>query len=607
MSDFEHLSCTILLDDAQSSSDKPSSRLYQSPLKTIQASKADELEAALEEIEQAIHDQQYVVTCLSYELGEYLVGLKPKKSETPWVQAWVFKDVQKLSKEQVNQWIQTQLTQSVKQTTDAPAITNTSNSVTQQQFEEDISKIQEWIKAGDTYQVNHTYRIAGKLSGSPLAAYEILRQKQPGPYGAYIDHPNGWVLSCSPEWFLQKTGDTLMTKPMKGTAKVGESSSEELHGDAKNRAENVMIVDLLRNDLSKISMPGSVKVPHLFEVQQHGDVLQMTSTISSISKENLRLKELLQAIFPCGSVTGAPKKRTMELIQGLESEPRNLYCGAIAWFDPSSKTGLGDLGMSVVIRTLELAKDQSFQMGVGGGITIDSESVDEWHECQTKAGFLYALQDQSEPIGLFETIRIEQGQACHVDIHIERISKSASELKIEFDSDRARSLIQVACSQLDAKLIYRLRLDLSAEGLLSIKTALIQDLQPGPILWASDLLLTDVTMSSTDQLLGHKVTRRKLYDQAWLAAEKLGAFDALFINEQGFVTEGGRSNVFIKKDGRWLTPPLASGCLPGVMRSIILKDSKYQAIEQNITRADVLSAEEVIFTNALRGVVKTTN
>ena len=408
MSDFEHLSCTILLDDAQSSSDKPSSRLYQSPLKTIQASKADELEAALEEIEQAIHDKQYVVTCLSYELGEYLVGLKPKKSETPWVQAWVFKDVQKLSKEQVNQWIQTQLTQSVKQTTDAPAITNTSNSVTQQQFEEDISKIQEWIKAGDTYQVNHTYRIAGKLSGSPLAAYEILRQKQPGPYGAYIDHPNGWVLSCSPEWFLQKTSDTLMTKPMKGTAKVGESSSEELHGDAKNRAENVMIVDLLRNDLSKISMPGSVKVPHLFEVQQHGDVLQMTSTISSISKENLRLKELLQAIFPCGSVTGAPKKRTMELIQGLESEPRNLYCGAIAWFDPSSKTGLGDLGMSVVIRTLELAKDQSFQMGVGGGITIDSESVDEWHECQTKAGFLYALQDQSEPIGLFETIRIEQ-------------------------------------------------------------------------------------------------------------------------------------------------------------------------------------------------------
>jgi para-aminobenzoate synthetase/4-amino-4-deoxychorismate lyase len=260
-----------------------------------------------------------------------------------------------------------------------------------------------------------------------------------------------------------------------------------------------------------------------------------------------------------------------------------------------------------VIRTLELEKNQHFKMGVGGGITIDSESVDEWHECQTKAGFLYALQDQSEPIGLFETIRIEQGQACHVDIHIERISISASELKIEFDSDRARSLIQVACSQLDAKLIYRLRLDLSAEGLLSIKTALIQDLQPGPILWASDLLLTDVTMSSTDQLLGHKVTRRKLYDQAWLAAEKLGAFDALFINEQGFVTEGGRSNVFIKKDGRWLTPPLASGCLPGVMRSIILKDSKYQAIEQNITRADVLSAEEVIFTNALRGVVKTTN
>ena len=603
MADFEHLSCTILLDDAQSSSDKPSSRLYQSPLRTIQASNAGDLEAALQEIEQAIHDQHHVVSCFSYELGEHLLGLTPKKSKTPWVQAWVFKDVQKLSKEDVNQWLKTQTNQAI----DAPVIQNTRSSIAQEQFESDIAKIQELIKSGDTYQVNHTYRIQGELSGSPLSAYEILRQKQPGPYGAYIEHPNGWVLSCSPEWFLQKTGNTLMTKPMKGTAKVGESSSEELHDDAKNRAENVMIVDLLRNDLSKISLPGSVKVPNLFEVQQHGDVLQMTSTISSTSKENLRLKELLQAIFPCGSVTGAPKKRTMELIQKLESEPRNLYCGAIAWFDPSSQAGLGDLGMSVVIRTLELEKNQHFQMGVGGGITIDSESADEWHECQTKAGFLYALKNQAEPIGLFETIRVEQGQACHLGKHLDRISQSAKSLKIKFDSNRAKSLIKEACSQLDTSLIYRLRLDLSAEGLLSVKTAAIQNPQVGPILWASDILATDATMSSTDQLLGHKVTRRKLYDQAWLAAEKIGAFDALFINEKGFVTEGGRSNVFIKKDGRWLTPPLASGCLPGVMRSIVLNDAKYQALEQDITPADVLSAEEVIFTNALRGIVKTTN
>ena len=603
MSDFEHLSCTILLDDAQSSSDKPSSRLYQTPLRTIQASNAGDLEVALQGIEQAIHDQHHVVSCFSYELGEYLLGLTPKRSKTPWVQAWVFKDVQKLSKEDVNQWLKTQTNQAI----DAPVIQKTRSSITQEQFEGDIAKIQELIKSGDTYQVNHTYRIYGELSGSPLSAYEILRQKQPGPYGAYIEHPDGWVLSCSPEWFLQKTGNTLMTKPMKGTAKVGESSSEELHDDAKNRAENVMIVDLLRNDLSKISLPGSVKVPNLFEVQQHGDVLQMTSTISSTSKENLRLKELLQAIFPCGSVTGAPKKRTMELIQELESEPRNLYCGAIAWFDPSSQAGLGDLGMSVVIRTLELEKKQHFQMGVGGGITIDSESADEWHECQTKAGFLYALQNQAEPIGLFETIRVEQGQACHLEKHLERIYQSAKALKIKFDSSRAKSLIQESCSQLDASLIYRLRLDLSAEGLLSVKTAAIQNLQAGPILWASDILATDATMSSTDQLLGHKVTRRKLYDQAWLAAEKLGAFDALFINEQGFVTEGGRSNVFIRKDGRWLTPPLASGCLPGVMRSMVMNDAKYQAVEQDITPTDVLGAEEVIFTNALRGIVKTTN
>ncbi len=181
MADFEHLSCTILLDDAQSSSNKPSSRLYQSPLKAIQATNADNLDAALTAIEQAIHDQHHVVTCFSYELGEHLLGLTPKISKTPWIQAWVFKDVQKLSKEQVTQWIKSENNQ----VANAPVIQSVATSITQEQFEQDISKIQEWIKAGDTYQVNHTYRINGQLNGSPLKAYEILRQKQPGPYGAY--------------------------------------------------------------------------------------------------------------------------------------------------------------------------------------------------------------------------------------------------------------------------------------------------------------------------------------------------------------------------------------------------------------------------------------
>lgn len=602
MSSTEHSSCTILLDDAHSQASNPTSRLYQKPLETITAHDSLGLDAAFTQIESALRQKKYVVTCFSYELGEHLVGIKPKASATPWVQAWVFDSVQKLSSAEVQEWLNEQNSS----VTQSPKVQNYQSSTNSQSFEKSIQQIKSLIESGDTYQVNHTYRIHGQLEGSPLLAYETLRKKQPGPYGAYIQSAHGWILSCSPEWFLQKNGQVLTTKPMKGTAKVGEVSSDELKNDSKNRAENLMIVDLLRNDLGKISIPGSVKVPELFEVNQHGDVLQMTSTISSMCKSDLSIKELLTAIFPCGSVTGAPKKRTMEIIQGLEDSPRGLYCGAIAWFDPSeSELALGDLGMSVVIRTLEVNQDRSFTMGVGGGITIDSDAIDEWHECQTKAAFLYSLSKEDEPIGLFETVRVEKVQAMHLDLHIARLEKSAQHLNIAFNKNLLIRNIDHLCLSLDPSLIYRLRIDLSKSGEISLKATPITPLKSHlRLLWAKDILSENAVLQSSDQLLQHKVTRRKIYDQAWMKAEELGSFDALFTNELGNVTEGGRSNIFIKKNGQWLTPPCSSGCLPGVMRSLLLKDNSWGAIEKNITPSDVLAADEIIFTNALRGIIK---
>ena len=602
MSGNEHSSCTILLDDAHSQAPNPTSRLYQKPVETITAHDAHGLDTALTQIESALRQKKYVVACFSYELGEHLIGIKPKISATPWVQAWVFNSVEKLTSAQVQEW----LTQQNSSATKSPKVQNCQSSTNSATFEKSIQQIKSLIESGDTYQVNHTYRIHGHLEGSPLLAYEALRKKQPGPYGAYIESAHGWILSCSPEWFLQKKGSVLTTKPMKGTAKVGEVSSDELKNDSKNRAENLMIVDLLRNDLGKISIPGSVKVPELFEVNQHGDVLQMTSTISSMCKSDLSIKELLTAIFPCGSVTGAPKKRTMEIIQDLEDSPRGLYCGAIAWFDPSeSEQALGDLGMSVVIRTLEVNQDQSFTMGVGGGITIDSDAADEWHECQTKAAFLYSLSKEDEPIGLFETVRIENAKATHLELHMARLEKSAQHLNIPFNNNLLFRNVDDLCLTLDPSLIYRLRIDLSAHGEISLKAAPITPLKSNlRLLWAKDILSENTVMQSSDQLLQHKVTRRKIYDQAWMKAEELGSFDALFTNELGYVTEGGRSNIFIKKNGQWLTPPCSSGCLPGVMRNLLLKDTSWGAKETDITPDDVLQADEIIFTNALRGIIK---
>ena len=592
-----HLSCTILLDDAQSTFDYPTSRLYSEPLAYLTAHAPNELELTLRAIQQHLSNQHYVVANFSYELGEYFQGLNPQKSSMPWIEAWVFNDVKKLSKNQVDDWI------TLHQDSSSPSgYVQVTNSVSSKEFESRIADIHELIRRGETYQVNYTYRIKGKIYGDPLSIYQSLREKQPGPFGAYIEKSDGWVLSCSPEWFLSKEGSHLIAKPMKGTGKVGEMSPAFLTNDPKNRAENLMIVDLLRNDLGKIAIPGTVKVPQLFHVQQHGEVFQMTSTVEATAQKNINLMELLKSIFPCGSVTGTPKKRTMEIIQSLESEPRGLYCGSIAWFDPPQKSdSLGDLGMNVVIRTLTIDQDRRACMGIGAGITIDSDAKEEWQECQTKANFLFQTKNE---VGLFETIRISNQNPQNIERHLARLKKSAHELNIPFNDENAKQLIkQVSCA-LHRKQLYRMRLDLDATGQIGVCTSPIEDVQPRKLLiWATDILGKDGVSNSFNPLLGHKVTSRKIYDMAWQEAEKIGGFDAIFINEFGNVTEGGRSNIFIKKDSQWITPPLSSGCLPGVMRSILLEDPQWSAIEKNITVDDVLSSDEVVLTNALRGVI----
>ncbi len=602
LKDEQLLTC-ILLDDASSSAHQPTSRLYKNPIEYLEAHHADDLDATLEKIQDAISNQQYVVTCLSYELGEYLQGLTPKASQTPWIRAWIFNGVSKLSKDETDDWISANTNVSTEDL--AYSISHLHSDIDPLTYKKKIEQIQELIKSGDTYQVNFTYRLKGHICDDPLSLYGQLRQQQPGPFGAYIQHQDGWVLSCSPEWFLAKRGAHVITKPMKGTAKASEGNTQRLESDPKNRAENLMIVDLLRNDLGRIATPGTVKVPELFHVDQHGDVLQMTSTIEATVSSSLNLKDLLTAIYPCGSITGAPKKRTMEIIQTLEDSPRELYCGSIAWFDPaSSGETLGDVGMSVVIRTLQVNQDKNFTMGVGGGITIDSDHQTEWQECQTKANFLMKLQP---PINLFETVRVEMGQPCYLDLHLKRLELSAKNFGIHFDYSKAAQLIQESCSTLSdeaKKSLHRLRVDLLQNGQLSIRLTPVQSIDtPSPLIWAKDLFQEDVTSQSGNILLQHKLSQRMIYDQAWQRAEARGSFDALFINELGYVTEGGRSNIFIKKDGQWLTPPISAGCLPGIMRSLILKDPKWQAIEKNFKPEDVMKAEEIVLCNALRGII----
>jgi len=601
----------ILLDDVESCAAKPTSRLYQEPIANWAAFTAAEIDVCFEAIQSALKAGQYVVCLVAYEYGQVIHRLpvhsalsSPLSPAIPLMQAWAFHSPKMLAKEEVDTWLETQLAQLTNDQR-VSGIASCTESITQDQFQSDIERIQEWIRCGDTYQINHTYRIRGEIYGDPLALYARLRARQPGRFGAFVREGGTTILSQSPELFVERDGNCLRAMPMKGTANARTESPEQLASDPKNRAENIMIVDLLRNDLSRVALPGSVTVPTLFHVAQHGNVLQMTSTIEATAKSDLSLRTLLGAVFPCGSVTGAPKKRSMEIIQELESTPRGYYCGALGWLDPN-----GDFAFSVPIRTLSLegnggTPQTKFTLGIGAGITIDSNPQQEWQECQTKSAFITEMPTE---LGLFETIRVEEQKPLRFAAHIQRLQQSASALRIPFEASRIVHAAEQACLAITSSLPHRLRIDLLPDGSV---TAIANVLEPianeVTIFWASKVLpdANQAIMQSSNVLLTHKVNQRAIYDLAWKNAVALGGFDAVFLNEQGLVTEGGRSSVFIQPQGsnQWLTPPLSAGVLPGVMRQSLLDDPQWNAHEAMLTASDLIDADRILVCNALRGAV----
>ncbi len=601
----------IFLDDSQSTASKPSSRLYENALQSwsIKAHHSEDLtsiaiERCLEEIMLALRDGQFVVAVFAYELGNLFQQLPYRVSQHPLIQAWSFSSYQILSKDQADDFISIQLDHQ-DQLTRSAGVVDLHESLNEEQFEADIERIQEYIRSGDAYQINHTFRIKGKAYGSPLALYSLLRKRQPGRFGAFIDNNPQYILSQSPELFIQRQGNMVTAMPMKGTASALDSSATELSEDPKNRAENLMIVDLLRNDLGRLAIPGSVNTPKLFEVARHGDVLQMTSTIEAELKSGTNLSDILRAVFPCGSVTGAPKKRSMQIIQELEPQDRGFYCGALGWLDPN-----GDFSLSVPIRTIEIERNtqteiSNFTLGVGAGVTIDSDAKQEWEECHIKSSFLTSLPSG---VGIFETILAKECHPQLLDAHLARMKSSAISLRLPFDEVAARELILTTCLSTNPGQFHRIRLDLAADGKLSCTKGKLDPLPPQvKIFWAKDLLANprDAILNSGSTLLAHKTTHRKIYDEAWNAAVIRGGFDALFTNEQGFVTEGGRSSIFIRNDKstEWLTPPLSAGVLPGVMRAYLIGDPQWNIRETNLTIQDVANAKEIILSNALRGPI----
>jgi len=600
--------CFALLDDASSGG---VSRLFTGHAGTLLCRDIAQWPQLLDEMQAALARGRFAVAVCSYELGGALAGVAQQASPQPIARFLLFEQCELLTQEQVAQWL------AVHAADDAgpSGVAGLQASVTQAEFTDAIHRIREYIAAGDTYQVNYTYRLRFDAFGSLFGLYQRLRVRQPVPYGALIQLEDGSaVVSLSPELFVRHEHGKLVTRPMKGTAPAaspadfeGEALAAEnarraaaLAADMKNRAENLMIVDLLRNDVGRVAKTGSVQVPSLFEVTRFSSVLQMTSTVEAQLRDGVTLEEVFSALYPCGSITGAPKRRTMEIIAELESAPRGIYTGAIGWFEPAAR-GFGNFCLSVPIRTLSLKPPangvRAGEMGVGAGIVHDSVPDEEFAECQLKARFLTGLSNDFE---LFETMYAtrEQGPR-HIGRHLQRLGASARYFGFRWDEAAARAYITIACNALPANTPHRLRLAMNAAGAFAVQTGVLKELRQ-PV----RVFLAEQRTSAGDLFLRHKTTLRTQYDAAWKEAEAGGGFDKLFFNERDELTEGGRSSVFVKANGKWLTPPLSGGLLPGVMRALVL-DAR-GASETTITREMLLQAEEIVVCNALRGTLRAT-
>jgi para-aminobenzoate synthetase / 4-amino-4-deoxychorismate lyase len=459
-------------------------------------------------------------------------------------------------------------------------------------FQQKVKLVHGYIESGDTYQVNLTDQVRARYPGSALALFAHMMEAQPVAFGALFRLGDRFILSASPELFFRVHGRHIVVRPIKGTAPRGRDAGEDaarmeaLANDEKNRAENVMIVDLMRSDLGRVAETGSVRVGKLFSVEQLPSLLQMSTEITATLRTDVTLYKLFASLFPSGSIVGAPKVRTMQLIQELEGRPRGMYTGSIGYFAPT-----GESAFSVAIRTAVLQR-QRLHMGVGAGITYDSVAGEEYQECKLKAEF---LKDNS--FSLIESMRCEGGKCLLLPLHLERLQASAAYFNFRCPRTELIEAIDRTVRESSDRGASKLRLELRRDGSWTLSELEVLEEEPE----LSRAMLWPEPVQSGDRFLRHKTTRRALYNHATEVSRERGYVDAIFHNERGIVTEGAISNIVVKHGDHWLTPPVDAGVLPGVYRTSLLKRMpEIQIVE--FTVEQLLGADEVWLTNAVRGM-----
>ncbi len=582
----------VLLDDARAGS-QVAARLFTNPRAIIRADDADGVTTLLTQLDAWQSQGAWTAGWMSYEAGMALEprtrALMPEQSAQNWPLGWfaAFDAPQRIAPEAVPGLLPDPA---------GAALGRVTPRVTADDHAAALGRLLEAITAGDIYQANLTFNADVAIFGHPLAAYARLRSHARAGYGGVVFTGTHWLLSLSPELFLSVRDGQVMARPMKGTAAREEDAAADanaataLGADPKQRAENLMIVDLIRNDLSRIAVPGSVSVPALFRVETYPTIHQMVSDVTCRVEPALPISTLFRATFPCGSITGAPKLQAMATIAAVEREPRGAYTGAIGFAAPD-----GEAAFNVAIRTLMIAQENGLHdgichatLGLGSGIVADSRVAAEWEECLAKGQFVDAAAARFD---LLETMAFdpETGIAL-LELHLERLGESARGFGHGFDRHAIRNRLQHLCFRQREAAMLRLRLGRS--GALAIT---LQPMPPAPEAPVA-VQLAPLPVDRDDVRLRHKTSDRAFYDAARVAS---GAFEVLFFEEDGSLTEGSFTSLFVPRDGQMLTPPANAAALRGILQRHLLASG--EAREARLTRDDL--HDGFFIGNAVRGLM----
>ncbi len=581
----------VLLDDARAEG-AAAARLFLNPVEILEASSAAELPALLAKLEAAQARGLHAAGYLAYEAGK---GLAPAWRGTvdaagegaPLGWFGLFERVERIDADAVPALLPDSA---------AGWVGKVRPRVSRADYVEAIEAVLGLIRAGDIYQANYTFRADVPVAGNPLSVYARLRRTARAGYGGFLWTGSQAIASLSPELFFALRGRQVMARPMKGTAArladpvADAAAAKGLAEDPKQRAENLMIVDLIRNDLSRVAVPGTVAVPDLFRVESFPTIHQLVSDVAATLPDWAGAVDLLRAAFPCGSITGAPKVRAMEIIDALEADARGLYTGSIGFIEAD-----GDAAFNVAIRTLIFPSQTGLQdspmcatLGLGSGIVADSQPAEEWRECLAKGEFVGAA---GESFDLIETMFFDPVDGVQrLEGHLARMKASAASLGFTFDRHGARNSLQSATFRL--RTAARVRMRLAPSGALAVEVSPLPRLAELPV----PVAVRPAPMAADDFRLAHKTSLRATYDEV---RRDSGAVEVVFIDEPGFVTEGSWSNIFVEREGQLLTPPLALGLLPGVLRAELIE--KGRAVESHLRLADL--QDGFFIGNSLRGLV----